>query len=47
MNLFFVKPEMETPSGLKATMFTTIYFKSDNFKNGPAKLGISPIETII
>ena len=47
MNLFFVKPEMETPSGLKATMFTTIYFKSDNFKNGPAKLGISPIETIL
>ncbi|XWS52082.1 hypothetical protein CRYUN_Cryun11dG0036700 [Craigia yunnanensis] len=47
MNLFFVKPEMETPSGLKATMFTTIYFKSDSFKHGPAKLGISPIETIL
>ncbi|XVF70173.1 hypothetical protein PTKIN_Ptkin11bG0139900 [Pterospermum kingtungense] len=46
MYLYFVKPEMKTPSGLTAAMYTTIYFKSNSFKNGLAKSYTSPIETI-
>ncbi|XVE80121.1 hypothetical protein DITRI_Ditri14bG0113800 [Diplodiscus trichospermus] len=48
MNLLFVKPEIKTPSGLMATMYTTIYFKSNSFKDGPqAKFSTTPIETIL
>ncbi|MFQ6635452.1 hypothetical protein Gotur_010561 [Gossypium turneri] len=45
--LYFIKPEMETPSGLKASFFTTFYFKTESFKNGLAKFLTSPIDTIL
>ncbi|XP_017980760.1 PREDICTED: indole-3-acetic acid-amido synthetase GH3.17 [Theobroma cacao] len=47
MCLFFVKPEIETPSGLMAKFFTTSYFQSNSFKNGSAKICTSPIDTIL
>ncbi|MBA0833207.1 hypothetical protein Goarm_017536 [Gossypium armourianum] len=45
--LFFVKPDMETPSGLMASLYTTSYFKTQIFKNGLAKFCTSPIDTIL
>ncbi|KAG8479456.1 hypothetical protein CXB51_029773 [Gossypium anomalum] len=45
--LYFIKPEMETPSGLVASLYTTFYFKTKSFKTGLAKFCTSPIETIL
>ncbi|KAB2059500.1 hypothetical protein ES319_A11G308700v1 [Gossypium barbadense] len=45
--LYFIKPEMETPSGLVASLYTTFYFKTKSFKTGLAKFCASPIEAIL
>ncbi|OMO75759.1 GH3 auxin-responsive promoter [Corchorus capsularis] len=47
MYLAFVKPDNETPCGLKANFFSTIWFNSNSFKNGWGKDCTSPIETIL
>ncbi|EOY13045.1 PREDICTED: indole-3-acetic acid-amido synthetase GH3.17 [Theobroma cacao] len=47
MELMFVKPEIETPSGLKARSVTTSLFKDNGFRNILPMLYTSPIETIL
>ncbi|XP_022748915.1 indole-3-acetic acid-amido synthetase GH3.17-like [Durio zibethinus] len=50
MYLLFVKPEIETPSGLMARPVLTSYYKSNNFKNRPLNrfnVYTSPDETIL
>ncbi|KAK5786798.1 hypothetical protein PVK06_041444 [Gossypium arboreum] len=44
---FIQSTEMETPSGLVASLYTTFYFKTKSFKTGLAKFCASPIETIL
>ncbi|XVF70175.1 hypothetical protein PTKIN_Ptkin11bG0140100 [Pterospermum kingtungense] len=46
MELMFTKPDIETPSGLKARSVTTTLFKDNAFRSNASKLYTSPIETI-
>ncbi|XP_022753988.1 indole-3-acetic acid-amido synthetase GH3.17-like [Durio zibethinus] len=46
MELMFTGPEIETPSGLKATSVSTSRFKESGFRTILSKLYTSPIETI-
>ncbi|GMI67857.1 Gretchen Hagen 3.17 [Hibiscus trionum] len=46
MEFMFAKPEIETPSGLKATAVTTSIFKESGFIAMLPKLYTSPVETI-
>ncbi|XP_030529223.1 indole-3-acetic acid-amido synthetase GH3.17 [Rhodamnia argentea] len=50
MYLLFIKPEISTPSGLRARPVLTSYYKSDNFRNRPYNrynVYTSPDETIL
>ncbi|EOY13042.1 hypothetical protein QUC31_002116 [Theobroma cacao] len=47
MELMFVKPEIETPSGLKARSVTTSLFKDNGFRDILPMLYTSPVETIL
>ncbi|KAM6589768.1 hypothetical protein CsatA_012373 [Cannabis sativa] len=50
MYLLFVKPEVSTPSGLRARPVLTSYYKSDNFRKRPFNrynVYTSPDETIL
>ncbi|KAK8559629.1 hypothetical protein V6N13_016370 [Hibiscus sabdariffa] len=47
MELMFVKPEVETPSGLKASAVSTRAFKGSGFRAILPKLYTSPFEAII
>lgn len=50
MYLLFIKPEISTPSGLKARPVLTSYYKSNNFRNRPYNrynVYTSPDETIL
>ncbi|GMI74168.1 Gretchen Hagen 3.17 [Hibiscus trionum] len=47
MELMFVKPEVETPSGLKASAISTRAFKGSGFRAVLPKLYTSPFETIV
>ncbi|XVE50223.1 hypothetical protein DITRI_Ditri01bG0144500 [Diplodiscus trichospermus] len=46
LELMFAKPEIETPSGLKARSVSTSEFMENSFRNTLSKLYTSPIETI-
>lgn len=50
MYLLFIKPEINTPSGLKARPVLTSYYKSNNFRNRPFNkysIYTSPDDTIL
>ncbi|KAE8667032.1 Indole-3-acetic acid-amido synthetase GH3.17 [Hibiscus syriacus] len=47
MELMFVKPDVETPSGLKATAVSSRFFKRSGFRAILPKLYTSPFETIV
>ncbi|XWS52081.1 hypothetical protein CRYUN_Cryun11dG0036600 [Craigia yunnanensis] len=47
MELMFTKPEIDTPSGLKARSVSTSVFKDSGFRTILSKLYTSPIETIV
>ncbi|XVE50215.1 hypothetical protein DITRI_Ditri01bG0144000 [Diplodiscus trichospermus] len=46
LELMFAKPEIETPSGLKARSATTSQYMQNSFRNNLSKLYTSPVETI-
>ncbi|KAB2085573.1 hypothetical protein ES319_A05G407300v1 [Gossypium barbadense] len=46
MELMFARPEIETPSGLKAASVSTSIYNESNFRTILPKLYTSPIETI-
>ncbi|TYH75618.1 hypothetical protein ES332_D04G031800v1 [Gossypium tomentosum] len=46
MELMFARPEIETPSGLKAATFSTSMYSESKFRTNLPKLYTSPIETI-